>query len=320
MRRPASYPKPGYSDPRDRRLVSIIRSSDRAEAGAVNILGVPFEGGVLGRKGAAGGPSAIRNAMRYFSNFSPELSLDLRDAAIVDLGDVATDAGDVNEVHAEVEKEVAAALLPSSLLIVVGGDNSISLPSIRACSEDRKLGVVVFDSHFDLREPMEGKPTSGSSYGIALRTIGSLSGSRFVEVGIHGFLNSREYADEAHRLGLTVFTAKDVRRIGALESAKRAYGIAARRADGVYVSVDLDCLDISHMLGVSAPSAGGLGASELFDMLYFLGSRKNVLCSDIVELAPQLDQSGRSDVVAATALLHLAAGFVARDGRKNEAK
>ncbi len=316
MRRPASYPKPGYTDPLDRRLVSIIRSSDRAEAGAVNILGVPFDGAVLGRKGAAGGPSAIRNAMRFFSNFNPELSLDLRDAVIIDLGDVTTDSGDVKEVHAEVEKEVAAALLPSSLLIVVGGDNSVSLPSIVACSKNQRLGLVVFDSHFDLREPQDGKPTSGSSYGTAVRTIENLNGSRFAEVGIHGFLNSREYADEARRLGATIFTVKDVRRAGTIESARRAHEIASRGADGVYVSVDLDCLDISYMPGVSAPSAGGINAGELFEMLYFLGSRTNVICADVVELAPQLDPSGKSDVVAATALLHLVAGFMARSGGK----
>ncbi len=316
MRRPASYPKPGYADPRDKRLVSIIRSSDRAEAGAVNILGVPFDGAVLGRKGAAGGPSAIRNAMRFFSNFNPELSLDLRDAAILDLGDVVTDSGDVNEVHAEVEKEVMTAHLPSSLLIVIGGDNSISLPSIRACSKNQKLGLIVFDSHFDLREPLDGKPTSGSSYGIAVRTIENLSGSRLAEVGIHGFLNSREYADEAHRLGATIFTAKDVRKAGTLATAKRAYEIASRGTDSVYVSVDLDCLDISYVSGVSAPSAGGLGANELFEMLHFLGSRKGVVCADIVELAPQLDPSGKSDIVAASALVYLAAGFVSRTGGK----
>ena len=312
MRRPASYPKPGYTDPRDKRLVSIIRSSDKAEAGAVNILGVPFDGAVLGRKGAAGGPSAMRNAMRFFSNFNPEVSLDLRNAKIFDLGDVVTDQGDVKEVHAEVEKEVTAALLPSSLLILIGGDNSISLPSIRACSKSQKLGLVVFDSHFDLREALEGKPTSGSSYGTAVRTIEKLGGSRLAEVGIHGFLNSRDYADEARRLGATILTVKDVRKAGTLATAKRAYEVASRGADRVYVSVDLDCLDISYVSGVSAPSAGGLGAGELFEMLYFLGSKKKVVCADIVELAPQLDPTGKSDVVAATALVYLVAGFVGR--------
>lgn len=316
MRLPAAYPKPSYTDPMDKRLVSIIRSSDKAEAGAVNILGVPFDGAVLGRKGAAGGPSAMRNAMRFFSNFDPELSLDLRNAVIRDLGDVMIDSSDVKEAHAEVEREVAAALLSSSLLIVVGGDNSVSLPSIGACGRDQRLGLVVFDSHFDLREPVDGKPTSGSSYGIAVRTTENLSGSRLVEIGIHGFLNSREYADEAQRLGATIFTVKDARRAGPRECARRAYEIASRGADCVYVSVDLDCLDISYMSGVSAPSVGGLDASELFEMLYFLGSRANVTCADIVELAPQLDPSGKSDVVAATALLHLVAGFMARSGGK----
>jgi arginase family enzyme len=136
-----------------------------------------------------------------------------------------------------------------------------------------------------------------------------------VEIGIHGFLNSRSYADEAKRLGATIFTAKDVRKASAISIARKAYGIASRGADVVYVSVDLDCVDVASVSGVSAPSAGGINPRELFEMLYFLATRHNVACADIVELAPPLDPTGKSEVVAATALLYLIAGFVARNRR-----
>lgn len=316
MRRRATYPAPRYVDPRDKRLASIIELSKEAASGAVNIMGVPYDGAVLGRKGAKDGPAAIRNALRFFSNYNPELRQDLLKAKIVDLGDVVIKSQEVNRVHREVKKEVADALSRSSLLVMLGGDNSLSLPSLAACAERfGRLGVIVFDSHFDVREPMDGEPTSGSSYGTAVRTLQGLRGSRLVEIGIHGFLNSREYAEEARRLHATVFTARDVSRLGGASVVRRAYEIASRGADGVYVSVDLDSVDASSVSGVSAPSFGGLAAEDLFEMLHRLGGRDKVVCSDIVELAPSLDPTGRSEIVAATALVYLAAGFATRPRR-----
>ena len=316
MRRPASYPTPTYTDPRDRRLVSMVKGSEKAATNAVNILGIPYDGAVLGRKGASEGPQGIRRAMRFFSNYSPELKQDLLKVRVVDIGDVVVGSDDVRKVHSDVKEEVWRALSRSSMLVVLGGDNSLSLPSIAACSEKfGKVGLIVFDSHFDLREPMGGKPTSGSSYGTAVRTLDGMDGSRLVEVGIHGFLNSREYAEEAKKLRATVFTAGDVRKRGGASVAKRAYEIASRGADVVYVSVDFDCLDISYVPGVSSPSAGGISAIELLEMLHFLGGRSKVVCSDLVELAPPLDPTGKSEIVAATALVSLMAGFAARSRR-----
>jgi formimidoylglutamase len=299
------------------RLVSMITRSEKAGSNAANILGVPYDGAVLGRKGASEGPAGIRRTLRFFSNYDPELEQSLLKARIVDIGDVVVKSADVRRVHSDVKEEVRQALSRSSMLVVLGGDNSLSLPSIAACSEKfGRVGLIVFDSHFDLREPLGGKPTSGSSYGTAVRTLDGLDGSRVVEIGIHGFLNSRDYADEAERLGLTIFTARDVRRRGAVAVARRAYEIASHGADVVYVSVDLDCLDVSYVSGVSAPSAGGLSAPELFEMIYLLGQRSKVVCADIVELAPPLDPTGKSEVVAATVLVNLMAGFGVRGKRR----
>ena len=318
MREVPRYPSPSYNDPDDRRIVQIIRRSAYPVPEAVNILGVPFDGAVLGRKGAAGGPDAIRQSMGGFSNYNVELGVGLERARIYDIGNLALGEDlTVEEAHTLVESEVSADLAPGSMLAILGGDNSISLPALRATGgKFGKLGLIAIDSHFDLRGRIGGKPTSGSSYGLAVETVPSLDPRRVVEVGIHGFLNSRRYFEKAKKLGITVRTAVDVRREGAEAVAKEAYALASSGADAVYLSVDMDSVDLGQVAGVSAPSAGGIAADELQTMAYEIARNRKVKAADIVELAPNLDPAGGSQRVAASVLMCLVAGFSSRKRTK----
>ncbi|MDE1852184.1 MAG: agmatinase family protein [Thaumarchaeota archaeon] len=313
MRKAVGYPVPKYNDPNDRRMIQIIKASGEARPRSVNILGVPFDGAVLGRRGAAEGPQAVREAMAAFSNYNVELDLGLDGARVYDLGDLVLGNDDVEKAHALVESEVVGDLTTDSLLVVLGGDNSISLPALRACSKKfGSLGLIVVDSHLDLRGKLGGKPTSGSSYGLALDELGNLDPRRVVELGVHGFLNSKAYFEKAQRKGITLIPAGDIVRKGPEASAKEAYGIASKGADAVYLSVDLDAVDLSYVSGVSAPSAGGISAEQLFRIVYEIAGQEKVKGADIVELAPSLDSSGRSQRVAATALMYLIGGFASR--------
>lgn len=306
---------PSYHDPNDRRMVQIIKHSALPKPRAVNILGVPFDGAVLGRKGAAGGPEAIRESMGGFSNYNEELGVGLEHARVFDLGDVEFGRRDgVLRAHSKIRSEVAESLLPSSLLAILGGDNSVSLPALKASGEKLgRLGLVVVDSHLDLRGKIGGRPTSGSSYGLAIESVPSLDPRRVVEVGAHGFLNSRSYFDKAERLGVRTYTAQDMRKDGAKSVARDAYGRASDGADAVYLSVDLDAVDLGQVSGVSAPSSGGISSDELLTFVFEIAKRGEVKVADIVELAPNLDPTGRSQRVAATVLTYLIGGFVSRE-------
>lgn len=315
MRKPAAYPVPSYTDPNDRRLVQIVQQSETSQPRAVNILGVPFDGAVLGRKGASGGPSAIRHAMGGFSSYNIELGVGLEEASIFDLGDLAVDNADVNEAHSLVEAEVGKELRDDSLLAVLGGDNSISLPALRASAKKLgRMGLIIVDSHLDLRGKLDGKPTSGSSYGIAIEE-GLADPRNVVEIGAHGFLNARAYVDKARRLGINLFPAEELSRRGPLATAREASALASKGTDAVYLSFDLDAVDLAQMSGVSAPSAGGMWARNAFALMYEVVRLARVKCADLVELAPSLDASGESERVAAGALTYLIAGFVARKGQ-----
>lgn len=279
----------------------------------MNIIGIPFDGAVLGRKGAMGGPGAIREAMSGFSSYGIESGVNLEHARVFDLGDLVVDGVDVLRTLKQIQTEVSGDIETNSLLVILGGDNSVSLPSLRACaSKFGKLGLIVIDSHLDLRGELEGKPTSGSSYGLAIETLEELDGRRVVELGAHGFLNSKRYVEKAKRLGISLWTAEKVREKGPQAAAREAYRIASKGAEAVYLSLDLDAIDLAQVSGVSAPTAGGLGANDVFRLVYEIARNPGVKCADIVELAPSLDPSGRSERVAATALMFLIAGFASR--------
>jgi formimidoylglutamase len=315
LRRPAHYSAPRYIDPDDRKVVQAIEKSSRPMPRAVNILGIPFDGAVLGRKGAAGGPRAIRESMGGFSDYNIELGVGVEGARVFDLGDMVVARADVVKAHEQIEEEVARDISRGSLLVLLGGDNSISLPALRASGRKfRRLGLVVIDSHLDLRGRIRGKPTSGSSYGLAIETVRGLDPSRTVEIGVHGFLNSKKYADKAKDLGIKVITPREVRRVGSQAAAREAYGVASAGADAVYLSIDLDAVDLSQVSGVSAPSVGGLNADEVASIAFELSTCPRVRVADVVELAPSLDPTGRSQRVAATVLMNLIAGYGARPG------
>ena len=309
MRKPASYPPPKYSDPNDKRMVQVIQHADTAQPRAVNVLGVPFDGAVLGRRGARDGPTGIRQGMAGFSNYNVELGVGLEDARVFDLGDLVLENDDVPGAHAAILTEVASSLRDDALLTVLGGDNSISLPSISACAEKfGKTGLVVIDSHLDLRGEIGGKPTSGSSYGLAVER-GLVDPRNVVEIGVHGFQNSRFYVEKAKGLGVAVYSAEDVSRRGPKVVARDAYRLASKGMDAVYLSLDLDAIDLAQVSGVSAPSAGGMWARNAFAILNEVAKVGMVRCADMVELAPSLDPSGRSERVAAGAFTYLIAGF-----------
>ncbi len=278
----------------------------------MNILGIPFDGAVLGRKGAREGPAAIRQAMVGFSNYNVELGIGLEDARVFDIGDVVV-GDDVLKAHEQIESEVIQDLEGSSLLVILGGDNSISLPSLKAFERKfGEIGLIVLDSHFDLRGKIGGRPTSGSSYGLAIENLQGIDPRKVVEIGIHGFLNSREYYAKSKKLGIKVFTAKDVDELGPAVVAKEAHQIASKEAEAVYLSVDLDAVDISYVSGVSAPSTGGMTSQQLFELVYSITKWPKVKCVDLVELAPSLDPSEKSERVAATTLSYMIAGFASR--------
>ena len=260
------------------------------------MLGIPFEGvrlldpvtyapagaapapdgSIYHRSGADEGPDAIRRhsvfySLRHGRGYLPEADPDLVIAdhlRLVDYGDVAVAAGDVEETFLRAHEKLADILAAGAVPIVLGGDHSIPIPVLQVLAGklNGKLGIVALDSHFDLS--YEPKYWAGSQWARAF-DLGVVEPENFVQIGLRGGRESLADKAVAEELGSRYYTMADIDEIGIATVAQEALESATAGTEALYLSLDVDVLDPAHG-GQKYPDPGGLSARELLRALRVL--------------------------------------------------
>lgn len=319
MDRPALFaPTPAAwaarpDDPNDVFLAQVIDGGSNPDGptpqDGIALFGIPFDGAVIGRKGAREGPDAIRAQMARLKPWT--LQHGEARPRVTDWGNVLVEqAGPVQAAHEATEAAARAALREGAFPVALGGDHSLTYPLVMAHKGRRaKLGIINLDAHLDVRDVHDGVLNSGQSFGRLLAS-GFVPGENLVEVGIRDFANAAHYADKARKAGATIIGADEWREQG-LSAIDRAIEIASRGTDGVYLSVDVDVLDQAHAPGVSAPTPGGVDTATLFAAIRRIAERAPLVGADFVEVAPPLDRDAMTSRAAAYGVMHLLAGLAA---------
>ncbi|MEI6616255.1 MAG: agmatinase [Cyanobium sp. ELA507] len=259
-------------------------ASRRDPAGCrVGLFGVPYDGTTSFRPGTRFGPAAIREVSTGLESYCPQLDLDLEDLAFADLGAVAIPHGAPEPVLAAVEQATEAVLDLGLAPMMVGGEHSISSGAVAAVARRHPdLVLVQLDAHADLRQEWLG---SQHSHACAMR--------RCLEV-----LPSGTLKQIAIRSG-TRAEFEELRSSGRLVAIERmAEALIPLRGRPLYLTVDLDWFDPAVLPGTGTPEPGGFHWAD-FAVLVEELSHHRLVAADVVELAPQLDPTGVSAVLAA---------------------
>lgn len=302
-------------------------------AGAV-VIGVPYEGvklldpvtyapplsdpapegSIYYRSGANMGPDAIRRhsvfySLRHGRGLLPEVDRDLvllDHLQLVDYGDVDVVASDVEETFLRAHDKIADVYAAGAIPIVLGGDHSIPIPVLQvlAGTLTGKLGIIAFDSHFDLSE--EPKYWAGSQWARAFE-LGVVEPENFVLIGIRGGRESLSDKLVADELGLRYYTMADVDELGVAAVAQEALEAAGAGTEAIYVSLDIDVIDPAHG-GQKYPDPGGLSARELLSALRIISTGR-IAGFDICCLAPRYDLQGHLSQLAARAAVEVIGGL-----------
>jgi agmatinase len=254
----------------------------------IGILGVPADFGSPFMPGSRFGPRGIREhslrfgASGYYDQRQDRtfLAEEVRGRRIVDAGDV-----DVlpNNIHLSFDRTTTAvrSLVDAGLLpVVLGGDHSISFPVVRAL--ERPLHVVHFDAHIDYSPFIHGfGPTNMTPFRF-IRQLPQVQS--LLQVGIRSIRNSQAFVDDSRTDGNRVLGIDETRDLGRT-------GMAEMLPDGapVYVSIDIDVLDLPLVPGCVSAEPEGFRYAELRDQLQALAERCEIVGFDLVEVNPQLD-------------------------------
>ena len=261
---------------------------DIEEPHDIRIIGAPFDGTVSFRPGARFGPSAIRDASDGLETWSPLLDADLEQIRYVDVGDLELPMGNSEAVLAIIRETVDECLADESIPFVLGGEHLVSLPAIEAVFDKYPdLVVVQLDAHADQREDYLGVKLS---HACVMRRVSEVIGDENLrQLGIRS--GTRDEYNKMRQFGtLATFREEDLDEL--------VEWIADRP---VYLTVDLDVFDPACFPGTGTPEPGGIDWWA-FQRFIKLMQACEIVGLDAVELAPQLDASGCSSVLAAKAV------------------
>jgi agmatinase len=251
----------------------------------VAIVGAPMDDLVSDRPGARLAPRAIRGAS---SPPGPhlEVKVDAFSALrIVDFGDAPVIPADPGTSHAAIEATVGQVMAAGVLPIVLGGDHSITEPSVRAVAATHgPVGMVHFDTHTDTGTEVFGVTRSHGTFIRRLVDGGQLDGARYAQIGLRGYWpGEAEFAWQAEQ-GITSFFMHDVRDLGIREVVRRA--IEAIGPGPVYLTVDVDVLDPAFVPGTGTPEPGGMTATDLLLAVRTVAAELDLVGADVVEVIP----------------------------------
>ncbi|HEY0194686.1 MAG TPA: arginase family protein [Kofleriaceae bacterium] len=274
----------------------------------VVVVGVPFDGGVGGRNGAARAPGHVRSLGARLKTISRR-GVGFGDLRLRDLGDVAVRRLDLPATIAEIERaygEVMAAC--SAPILSFGGDHSVTYPIVKALARERRTGLIWLDAHPDVLDHYHGSPLT---HGSPLRRIlddGGVDPAHVLVAGTRAYDDGEpEYLQER---GVRELPAVELEEPDAVSRFAAAAREIAERVDQIYVTIDIDVLDVTVAPGTGTPVAGGLTSAALLRLIEVLPGRLRGV--DLVELAPVYDPQGITDA-ATLAILTEVLARLARD-------
>jgi arginase len=273
----------------------------------IDIIGVPIDLGA-DRRGVDMGPSAIRYALL-------QQQLEKLGYEVEDKGNVEVPIAEMCQISEPKLKyvdcivpmarrtagAVATSIQGGRLPIVLGGDHSIALGSIRGAAKHQRLGVIWIDAHADFNTP-ETTP-SGNIHGMPLAALAGYGDKRLVQIWDEAtpvidpqriaILGARDL-DPGEKInlqeaGVMVMGMEQIDRIGMYASMTKLIEHISRDVDGIYLSFDMDSMDPRHAPGVGTPVMGGLTYREAHLACEMIAESGKLAGIDLVEVNPILD-------------------------------
>ena len=273
----------------------------------VDIIGIPIDLGA-DRRGVDMGPSAIRYAHL-------QKKLEALGYTVEDRGNIEVPIAEMCSITDPKLKyidcivpmsrrtagAVSSSMKAGSFPLVLGGDHSLSIGSIRGAVKFKKLGVVWIDAHADFNT--EQTTPSGNIHGMPLAALCGFGDQRLTQLWDEplpvvdpkrvAIIGARDL-DPGEKVnlreaGVMVMGMEQIDRLGMVSVMEKAIERVSRETDGIYLSFDMDAMDPRHAPGVGTPVPAGLTQREAHLACEMIAETGRLAGMDIVEVNPILD-------------------------------
>lgn len=286
---------------------NIIERPENIEKAVLGIAGFPCDIGVarnLGRTGAANAPNALRSAL---CNMAWRGKAEQR---IIDFGDVAIKTGEgdsdpLQNAQEALAQRTANILENAGKALILGGGHETALGSFSGLhhflkGQNKNIGILNLDAHFDIRLPGANGFSSGTPF-TQIRDIlkNEDQDFQYMVLGVSEIANTQALFERACTWGVDYIFDRDVSFINK-DFTFNKIDAFLEKIDVLYLTLDLDVLPHWQMPAVSAPAGHGVDIGMIEAIISHLGKTgKPWPLSDIVEFNPDLDEGGNAARTAA---------------------
>lgn len=255
-----------------------------------------------GRIGAAEGPAAVRQALA-------KLPVQKQNFKCFDAGSIVCPDGDLEKSQQSLGDIIAVLLENQIKPIVIGGGHELAWGHYQGIAQvypKKHLGIVNFDSSFDMRPLLPGEKGSSGTVFLQIAKEHQAAKRRFDYncVGIQHAGNVRQIFETAKTFNTKVILADELHQ-GQLEKTIDFIDRVADENDLVYVSLCLDVFAAAYSPGVSTIQPLGLTPWHIIPLLRQLASSGKVVSYDLVELSPRYDIDHRTAKLAANLIYEI---------------
>lgn len=287
----------------------------------IDVIGVPIDLGA-GRRGVDMGPSAIRYA--HLQNSLADLGYEVRDEGNIDvpiaemcsITDPKLKYIDcIIPMGRRVSGAVSTSVQGGRFPLVLGGDHSLSVGSVRGAARQRKIGLLWVDAHADFNTHLT--TPSGNIHGMPLAALCGMGDPRLVQLWDEpapvvdpkrvAVIGARDL-DPGEKVnlqdaGVMVQSMEQLDRHGLVPTMEKALERITRDVDGIYLSFDMDSLDPRHAPGVGTPVPAGLTQREAHLICEMVAETGKLVGMDMVEVNPILDTQNQTAHLAMDLIL-----------------
>jgi len=258
------------------------------ERARIVVIPIPYDRTSTWMKGADKGPSAIIEASAHMELYDIETDSEVYKNGIFTAKPL--NGPELPEDMIEmVTEQVHKYLERDKFIVVVGGEHSVSIGSVRAhAANNVDMTVLQLDAHSDLRDEYDG-----SKYNHACVMARIMELCPIVQVGIRSMDSSEKQALDTNR----VIFARDI-----LTNKSWIEKVLSKLTENVYLTIDLDVFDPSIMPSTGTPEPGGLSWYEVLELLRTVFENRNVVGFDVVELCP--DEGNKAPDFLAAKLIY----------------
>lgn len=277
------------------KLIDLSRESlPKTQAGTV-ILGLCSDEGIRrneGRQGAKCGPLELRRQLAKLAFHTPK--------QLIDIGNIVCD-NNLEQAQEQFSKMVSHSHSLGYKTLGFGGGHEIAWGHFCGLtSHYPKLGIINFDTHFDLRPGQKGYSTSGTPFRqIADFCLQNNMPFNYCCLGIQTIANSKRLFEDAKKFKVSYLTSEQI------NQETFAWQCAfldnfMQNLDTIYLSLCLDVFAECFAPGVSSPQPMGLTPWQALPLLKYILQTGKVVSLDLAELSPPLDEGQKTARLAAS--------------------